>query len=51
MRLILWRSLREGEEVLFFLAESRHTLISATSLGIEGDSMTESMARMEKLAD
>lgn len=38
-RLIWSRPLSEGEEVLFFLADNRHTLMSRTSIGREGESI------------
>ena len=38
-RLIWSRVLREGEEVFFFLADNRHTLMSRTSIGREGESI------------
>ena len=37
--LIRSSSRSEGDEVLFFLADSRHTLISRTSIGRDGESM------------
>lgn len=41
-RLIWSRPLSEGEEVLFFLADNRHTLMSRTSIGREGESIFQS---------
>ena len=41
-RILIWSSsLSDGDEVLFFLADSRHTLMSRTSIGSDGESIAK----------